>query len=199
MNTHKISLMNINIAYNKQEKLLRSIRIWIKLFIVALVASGLTALGVETQMYYLSAFFPSQTTIVGGWLWEVYAAVKDTNQRYPFIAYGFDWLAFAHLVIALVFIGPLRDPVRNKWVIQFGRIACCMVIPFALLASAYRGLPLWWSAIDCSFGIIGLIPLSICLKLINRLEKSQASARQPFPSSEPLKNEVRYESVRFNA
>lgn len=196
---NKISLMNINIAYNKQEKLHRRIRIWIKLFIIALVAIGLTALGVETQMYYLSAFFPSENTVVGGWLWKVYMAVKDTNQRYPFMAYGFDWLAFAHIVIAVVFIGPLRDPVRNKWVIQFGRIACCMVIPFALLASAYRGLPFWWSAIDCSFGIIGIVPLSICLKLINRLEKSQSSIRQPLPFSETLTNEIQYDSVKCNA
>jgi hypothetical protein len=29
-----------------------------------------------------------------------------------------------------------------------------------------------WRLIDCSFGIIGLIPLSICLTKINQLEKN---------------------------
>ncbi|SCF41963.1 hypothetical protein [Micromonospora mirobrigensis] len=32
--------------------------------------------------------------------------------------YGTDWLAFAHLVLAVAFWGPLRDPVRNVWVVQ---------------------------------------------------------------------------------
>jgi hypothetical protein len=54
-----------------------------------------------------------------GWVVRVYAALRDMNSRYPFLAYGYDWLAFAHLVIAVAFIGPLRDPVRNKWVMEF--------------------------------------------------------------------------------
>lgn len=149
------------------------IRRWIAFFIIALMLSGLTALGVETQMGYLSGYFPSEQTWVGQWLWKVYAAIKNMNRQYPFLSYGFDWLAFAHLVIAVVFIGPYQDPVKNKWVIQFGRIACLMVIPFALLTGSFRGLPIWWICIDCSFGIIGLIPLSICYKLINRIEVLQ--------------------------
>ncbi len=190
--------MNISIAYNKQQKLQRRIRIWIALFMIALVASGLTALGVETQLYYLSAIFPAENTAIGGWLWKVYTALKDTNQHYPFIAYGFDWLAFAHIVIAVIFIGPLRDPVRNKWVIQFGQIACWLVIPFALLAGAYRGLPIWWRLIDCSFGVIGIIPLSICLKLINRLEKFQTATGQAVPFSKTPVNKVQYDSADCN-
>jgi hypothetical protein len=50
----------------------------------------------------------------------VYDAVKTTNASYPYLAYGTDWLAFAHLVIAVAFIGPLMQPVKNVWVIQFG-------------------------------------------------------------------------------
>jgi hypothetical protein len=38
----------------------------------------------------------------------------------PFLAYGTDWLAFAHLAIAVVFIGPWINPVRSQWVITFG-------------------------------------------------------------------------------
>jgi hypothetical protein len=150
-------------------------------------------------MRLLSSLFPAQGTIVGSWLWKVYYAVKDTNQRYPFISYGFDWLAFAHMVIATVFIGPLQDPVKNKWVIQFGKIACCMVVPFALLASTFRGLPLWWCAIDCSFGIIGFTPLSICLRQINRLEQLEKALcinRIIFPT---LKNKTVYEPAHSNA
>ena len=35
------------------------------------------------------------------------------------------------LVIAIVFIGPLRDPVKNVWVVEFGMIACALVVPFS--------------------------------------------------------------------
>lgn len=63
------------------------------------------------------------------WITKVHNALHDTGLRYPFLAYGTDWLAFAHLVLAIAFLGPLRDPIRNKWVLQFGVIACASVIP----------------------------------------------------------------------
>lgn len=62
---------------------------------------------------------------------------------------------FAHFVLAILFIGPLKDPVRNTWVIEFGMIACALVIPYALVAGYMRGLPFWWRLVDCSFGVIG--------------------------------------------
>ena len=86
-------------------------------------------------------------------------------------AYGDDWLAFAHLVIAVAFIGPLRDPVRNKWVIEFGMIACVLVFPLAFVAGAVRGIPIFWRLIDCSFGVVGLVPLSLCYRRIGILEE----------------------------
>jgi len=47
------------------------------------------------------------------WLSKVQAAIESTAGAYPFLFYGTDWLAFGHFVIALAFIGALRDPVRN--------------------------------------------------------------------------------------
>jgi hypothetical protein len=96
-------------------------------------------------------------------------ALIDTNSKYPFLAYGTDWLAFAHFVIAIAFIGPLRDPVKNIWVIEFGMIACVLVVCFALIMGPIRGIPPGWSLIDCSFGVIGIIPLWICRRAIARL------------------------------
>ena len=101
-------------------------------------------------------------------------AVIDTNARYPFLAYGTDWLAFSHLVIAVAFIGPLRDPVRNIWVIDFGLIACVGVIPMALIAGHIRAIPLWWQLIDCSFGIFGAIPLLLVRQWIRALATCEA-------------------------
>ena len=96
-------------------------------------------------------------------------ALIETNTKYPFMAYGTDWLAFGHFVIAVSFIGPLRDPVKNVWVIEFGMIACVLVVPFTLGMGAVRGIPLGWRLIDCSFGVFGIIPLWFCRKYIREL------------------------------
>jgi hypothetical protein len=83
--------------------------------------------------------------------------------------YGTDWLAFAHMMIAVAFIGPFRDPLRNVWVIDFGIIACVAVVPTAMIAGALRGIPLWWRLIDCSFGLFGIMPLLAARCYVNRL------------------------------
>lgn len=105
--------------------------------------------------------------VIDKWLEKVW---KETSDKHPFLFYGFDWLAFAHLVIALLFIGPYRDPVRNKWVIQWGIIACLCIVPLAFIAGPIRGIPGFHILVDCAFGIIGIIPLMICLKMIRRLQ-----------------------------
>jgi len=150
-------------------KELKIIRKWLRFFIFSLFISGLTAISVEQELTYIISHFPFDGTIKG-FLEEVLVGIKHTSRDYPFLFYGYDWLAFAHFVLAILFIGPLRDPVKNKWVIEFGIIACVLIIPFAFIAGHYRGMPFWWRLIDCSFGIIGMIPLFICLKNIKRLE-----------------------------
>ena len=74
-------------------------------------------------------------------------------------------------MIAMAFIGVLRDPVRNKWVVEFGMLACVAVFPLAFIAGAIRGIPVYWQLIDCSFGLIGLLPLMICYRKIRALER----------------------------
>lgn len=146
------------------------IRLVLALFMAALCISGATAIPVEEQLNFVLPRI-SATGALYALLHEVLIAVQYTKQHYPFLMYGYDWLAFAHFVIAVVFIGPLRDPVRNIWVLQFGIIACIMVWPFALVFSTLRGLPLWWCAIDCSFGIIGILPLWYCYRKAKLLEQ----------------------------
>ncbi|MEA1950394.1 MAG: hypothetical protein U9N87_03350, partial [Planctomycetota bacterium] len=104
------------------------------------------------------------------WVSYVHLGVVDTFQQYPFMAYGTDWLAFAHIVIAVAFIGPLRDPVKNIWMIEFGMIACVLVIPLAVICGPLRSIPWFWTLIDCSFGILGIIPLWLTRRYIKRLE-----------------------------
>jgi hypothetical protein len=104
------------------------------------------------------------------WISRVRRGLDAADAEYPFVLYGTDWLAFAHLVIAVAFIGPYRDPVRNIWVVEFGMIACAGIIPLALIRGPVRGIPFWWSLIDMSFGVFGVVPLYVVRKKIKRLE-----------------------------
>jgi hypothetical protein len=146
-------------------------------FIAGLVLSGVTAFPLQTELRWLTGVMgaspsTSATEVHGvlACLVTVRDALAATNARYPFLAYGTDWLAFAHLVIAVAFIGPLRDPVRNVWVVVFGLIACASVIPLALIAGALRDIPLYWRAIDCTFGVGGAALLWPCYRAIRELE-----------------------------
>lgn len=138
---------------------------------IVLSLSGITAFPIYTELKWIqkNRFFSSMPKI-DAWLETVWKGVEETSDKYPFLFYGFDWLAFAHLVIALVFIGPYRDPIRNKWVIQWGIIACVAIIPLALIAGPVRGIPGFHILIDSAFGVIGIIPLLFCLRMINKLQ-----------------------------
>lgn len=156
---------------NTETNLKRRIRTLIIIFIIFLVLSGITAFPLEWELSLLTHLSKHVSSTFEEWIQKVYVAIKETNHLYPFIMYGTDWLAFAHIVIATVFIGPLKDPVKNIWVIQFGMIACIMVFPLAFICGNIRHIPLYWQLIDCSFGLFGFIPLYICHKNIILLEK----------------------------
>ena len=152
--------------------LLKKIRLLILFFIIALILSGVTAFPVETELRWLLNHPALVPAFAAPWLQQVYAALVETNAKYPMLAYGFDWLAFAHIVIAMAFIGPLKDPVKNKWIIDWAMLACVAIIPLAFIAAPIRQIPMFHVLIDCSFGIIGLLPLAICRKWIKQLEKN---------------------------
>jgi hypothetical protein len=168
-------------AQSPKQRGVRRIRVWLGVFIAGLVLSGVTAFPLVTEMRWLVWFVHlgfleplARWSGLMAWVERVNAALSATNAQFSFLAYGTDWLAFAHLVIAIAFIGPIVDPVRNKWVITFGLIACAGVIPLALIAGAVRGIPVGWRMIDCSFGVFGSIPLLICRREIRRLEREAA-------------------------
>ena len=154
----------------QENRILFRIRLFIILFMIGLVISGITAFPIETELSFLVNHASSLPEAMQSWLNRVHSAVGSVNTDYPFLSYGTDWLAFAHIVIAIAFIGPLMDPLKNVWVIKFGIIACLLVFPLALIAGFVRGIPFWWRLIDCSFGIIGLIPLIWSYWLIRKLE-----------------------------
>ena len=159
-----------------REKILHRRLNWLTcFFIIGLFVSGATAIPLLPEVNWLANFFGAgeKSSAAVGWLLRVRDALAQTQAQHPFLFYGTDWLAFGHFVIAIVFIGALRDPVRNRWLFDFGLIACVLVIPYALVFGGLRGIPFWWRLIDCSFGMFGFIPLWFCRKWTKVLEHSE--------------------------
>ena len=168
---------------NRELLLRRRIKRLTSVFIVGLFVSGATAIPLGLEVDRLIHFLgieewgsqPIDNLSVVTWLFRVQDALFDVQSHYPFLFYRTDWLAFGHFMIALVFIGALRDPVRNRWLFDFGLIACVLVIPFALVFGGLRRIPIWWRLIDCSFGVFGFIPLWFCRRWAMELEQRDKS------------------------
>jgi len=158
------------------QRLERRVRIMLVLFVVGLVLSGLTAFPLVWESEMLDRAIGEGTWMqriwpgMAAWMSRVHRGITETARAYPFLAYGTDWLAFAHIVIGIAFIGPLIDPVRNIWVIRWAMIACVGVIPLAMICGAIRDIPWWWRVLDCGFGIVGIVPLWLVHRDIRRIE-----------------------------
>jgi hypothetical protein len=155
---------------------LRRCRVVLGLFIIGLIVSGITVFPLQWELSAAAAVRGLERTSVGDtsnsfdhWILTVRDGLRDGYARHPWLAYGTDWLAFAHIVIAVFFIGPLVDPVRNVWGLRAGIVACVLVIPLALICGALRQIPFGWRLIDCSFGVFGAIALIYCLRLTRTL------------------------------
>ncbi|WP_370112483.1 hypothetical protein [Streptacidiphilus sp. MAP12-33] len=176
-----------------QEERLRRARVWIVLFMAGLVLAGLTAFPLVSESGWLVWWASDRGSPLAGlaghfpsvveWARSVHAGLVATGRDYPFLAYGTDWLAFAHLVIAVAFVGPLREPVRNVWVLEFGLIACAGIIPLAAVCGPLRGLPLWWLPIDMSFGVLGAVPLWLARRHIKAVEREQPAQGAAAPDA----------------
>ncbi len=152
-------------------KLLKQIRVLTIFFIVVLVLNGVTTFAVYTELkWILDSHIFADDSVLQQWFLKVSTGIKATQEEYPFIFYGFDWLAFAHLIIAVLFIGVYQHPVRNRWIVQWAMINCICVLPLAFIAGTVRGVPIYQILIDCSFGVLGLIPLRIIQIKINELK-----------------------------
>jgi hypothetical protein len=164
----------------RERVLRRRIKALTWLFIIGLVLGGATAIPLVSGLDRLVEMTGALQSVAGPasaqapawarWLVRVQGALHKADQEFPFVFYGTDWLAFGHFVIAIAFVGALRDPVRNRWLFSFGMIACVVVVPYALVFGAARGIPFWWRLIDCSFGVFGIIPLWLCRRWVKELE-----------------------------
>jgi len=156
---------------NREQQLRRRVRAMTALVIAGLTLSGATAIPLQWELDVLAAWLPLE------WIARVHAALQEVTAKHPFLAYGTDWLAFGHFVIAIAFVGAWREPVRNRWLFDFGLVACALVVPYALVMGGCRGIPLWWRLIDCSFGVLCAIPLWLCRR--DTTELAQLTARRP--------------------
>jgi len=164
---------------NLTKQILTRFRFIIGFVIFGLIVSGITAFPLLSEMNFLASILtggasdlnPANHTGLTAWILKVREGLEVTYSTYPFIAYGTDWLAFGHIVIAMFFILPYRDPVRYRGVLHIGIAASIMVIPLALICGPIRGIPFYWQLIDCSFGIICIIPLLYAIRLSRRIEQ----------------------------
>ena len=138
-------------------------------FILGLVLSGATTFPLLHELELLAqllgipvAAAPASQSGLAFWIATVCGSLRATHAEYP-------WLAFGHLTIALFFLGPWREPVTNAWVLKIGLVACAGVVPLALICGPIRGIPFYWRLIDCSFGVIGALPLLDCLHLTRQM------------------------------
>jgi hypothetical protein len=115
---------------------------------------------------------------IHGFVVDVIEGLEETNETYPFLLYGYDWLAFAHIVLAILFIGAVRDPVRNKWIVQCGLIMCALIVVLAGVCIPLRGIPWQWFFIDLSFGVVAAVLLGIALRDIRRVERAATAEVQ---------------------
>lgn len=155
----------------------KRIRILLIFFIFALCAAGLTAIPLQWELSFLNQWFGIDSFLsiilpsMAQWISRVNDSVQNGYGQYPLLTYGTDWLAFAHIIIAVAFIGPLRNPVKNIWVIEFGMLACLLILPWALIFGMVRGIPPFWTLIDMSFGVLGIIPLWLVRRDILKLSQ----------------------------
>ena len=102
---------------------------------------------------------------------QALAGLEHMSAEYPFMLYAHDWLAFAHIVLAILFAGAMRDPVRNVWIVQCGLIMCALVPVLALICIPVRGIPMTWFWLDFMFAPGAALPLVVALRDIRRAER----------------------------
>jgi hypothetical protein len=142
-------------------------RVALGIFILALVLSGISALPLKWELSILDRWFGSPSQL-GNFISYVHSGIIRTYAQFPFFGYATDWLGFGHFVIAAFFVLPFVDPIKYRAVLYVGLLGCAGVIVLAIIAGPIRGIPFFWTLIDCSFGIFGGIPLSYCLWLTRK-------------------------------
>ena len=152
---------------------MNKIRTYTLLLMTGLVIAGATAFFIPWGVDLIVNYSPLPKWInQTAWLNYVLNGVIQIDKEYEFMRYGTDWMAFAHLLFAILFYGLYKDPIRNKWLVSFGLIACVAIAPIAIGFGHLRGIPLIWQFLDMAFGVIAGAFLLRIKSLIQSIEKS---------------------------
>jgi hypothetical protein len=129
---------------------------------VGLILSGLTCYFLPWELETLVKAMAALGQERNHYSAEMYGFLVDTGEgvmaaaSHPQLFLGTDYLGFAHVLFAILFLGALRDPARNLWVVKFGVISSALVVPAALLFGWMRGAPMMHRFVDASFGVVSL-------------------------------------------
>lgn len=129
----------------------KQIRIAILIVIVGLVISGVTAFPLLHELNLLCDLLGKDGIGLAAdsdlmrWVFKVRDGLAATYRDYPFIAYG-----------------------------KVGIAASLLVIPLALICGPIRGIPFFWRLIECSFGVLCILPLVFALRMIRQLDGYRA-------------------------
>lgn len=153
-------------------------------WMLAIVAFGLFVSGVtvwpavpELRMAVRVVWGDATPTgAVHGFILKAIEGLESVEADYPFLLYAHDWLAFAHIVLAILFAGAIRDPVRNVWIVECGLLMCILVPVLAGICIPLRGLPMAWFWVDFAFAPAAGLPLWIAWRDIRRAGAAKAGA-----------------------
>ena len=148
-------------------------KVMLGIVVFGLLVSGITVwpavpeLKMAVQLVWGDAA-PSGT--LHGFVLQAIVGLEVMQKDYPFMLYAHDWLAFAHIVLAILFAGAIRDPIRNVWIVQCGLIMCALIPVLAGICIPLRGIPWIWFCFDFAFAPAAALPLWIALRDIRRAE-----------------------------
>ena len=145
----------------------------IGIVVFGLLVSGITVWPAILEVQFAISLFWGDGPASGelhGFALEALAALEHMQAETTFMSYAHDWLAFAHIVLAILFTGIIKGPVRNIWVIQCGLIICALVPVLAGICIPLRGLPPVWFLIDFAFAPAPAIPLWLALREVRKAE-----------------------------
>ena len=148
-------------------------KIMLGIIVFGLLVSGITVWPAIPELKTAVAIVWGDAAPEGtlhGFVVQAIEGLETMQADYPFMLYAHDWLAFAHIVLAILFAGAIRDPVRNVWIVQCGLIMCALVPVLAGICIPLRGIPGIWFWIDSAFAPAAALPLWIALRDIRRAE-----------------------------
>ena len=159
-----------------ENQLRKKIKVAIVLTIIGLLFNGISAVPLRTELSILLSKPNALPKFLADWWTYVNQGVNETSDNYNFMRYGFDWLAFAHMLIAIAFFGPLKDPIKNEWVIKWGMIASGLSVLMALGWERLRAIPMWWSFIDAGIALVAFLILWLCSRWVQELKAVKSSS-----------------------